>query len=234
MNTAAVEDAFNLSKEGSGTKVAGSFAWNTTNEKLTFDPTPALDTNAKYYINITTGAKDDSDPGNAIASAFSASFTTGAISGDLSLTASGADVSPSNAVLVGNTYNVSVTVVLTTNGVENIEVWVNVTGGTVPFNETITISSTKSKGSTETRYTTNEFTVKKGETYNIKVGIKTDDNSDNNGPVSRDVTAVEAPPAPTTSFEPTVIGIGIAVLVVAVLGTAVIWRKRKEKKKTKE
>jgi len=29
-------------------------------------------------------------------------------------------------------------------------------------------------------------------------------------------------------------GIGIAVLVVAVLGTAVVWRKKKEKKKTKE
>jgi len=31
-----------------------------------------------------------------------------------------------------------------------------------------------------------------------------------------------------------VIGIGIAVLVVAVLGTVVIWRKKKEKKKTEE
>jgi len=30
------------------------------------------------------------------------------------------------------------------------------------------------------------------------------------------------------------IGIGIAVLVVAVLGTMVIWRKKKEKKKTEE
>jgi len=31
-----------------------------------------------------------------------------------------------------------------------------------------------------------------------------------------------------------VIGIGIAVLVVAVLGTAVIWKKKKGKKKTEE
>jgi len=31
-----------------------------------------------------------------------------------------------------------------------------------------------------------------------------------------------------------VIGIGIAVLVVAVLGTAVIWKKKKEKKKIEE
>ena len=30
------------------------------------------------------------------------------------------------------------------------------------------------------------------------------------------------------------IGIGIAVLVVAILGTMVIWRKKKEKKKTEE
>ena len=46
------------------------------------------------------------------------------------------------------------------------------------------------------------------------------------------VTISAAPPS--TSFEPTLIGIGIAVLVVAVLGTAVIWRKRKEKKKSEE
>jgi len=30
------------------------------------------------------------------------------------------------------------------------------------------------------------------------------------------------------------IGIGIAVLVVAVLGTVVVWRRKKEKKKTEE
>jgi len=47
-------------------------------------------------------------------------------------------------------------------------------------------------------------------------------------------TGVEAPPVVTTSFEPTLIGVGIAVLVVAVLGTAVIWRKRKGKKKSEE
>lgn len=38
--------------------------------------------------------------------------------------------------------------------------------------------------------------------------------------------------AKTTSFEPTLIGVGIAGLVVAVLGTATtVWRKRKEKRK---
>jgi len=31
-----------------------------------------------------------------------------------------------------------------------------------------------------------------------------------------------------------VIGISIAVLVVAVLGTVVVWRRRKEKKKSEE
>ena len=30
------------------------------------------------------------------------------------------------------------------------------------------------------------------------------------------------------------IGVGIAVLVVAVLGTVVVWRRRKEKKKSEE
>lgn len=30
------------------------------------------------------------------------------------------------------------------------------------------------------------------------------------------------------------IGVGIAVFVVAVLGTVIIWKRKKEKKKTKE
>ena len=40
--------------------------------------------------------------------------------------------------------------------------------------------------------------------------------------------------AKITSFEPTLIGVGITGLVVTVLGTMVIWRKRKEKKKIVE
>ena len=47
-------------------------------------------------------------------------------------------------------------------------------------------------------------------------------------------TGVEAPSIVTTSFEPTLIGIGIAVLVVAVLGTVMIWKRKKGKKKTEE
>jgi len=47
-------------------------------------------------------------------------------------------------------------------------------------------------------------------------------------------TGVTAPPVATTSFAPPLIGINIAVLVVAVLGTVVVWRKRKGKKKSEE
>ena len=47
-------------------------------------------------------------------------------------------------------------------------------------------------------------------------------------------TGVTAPPVATTSFAPPLIGINIAVLVVAVLGTVMIWKRRKEKKKTEE
>ena len=47
-------------------------------------------------------------------------------------------------------------------------------------------------------------------------------------------TGVTAPPVVTTSFAPPLIGVGIAVLVVAVLGTLVIWKRKKEKKKTEE
>jgi len=47
-------------------------------------------------------------------------------------------------------------------------------------------------------------------------------------------TVVEAPSIVTTSFEPPLIGISIAVLVVAVLGTVVVWKRKKEKKKSEE
>ena len=43
-----------------------------------------------------------------------------------------------------------------------------------------------------------------------------------------------APPVATTSFEPPLIGIGIAVLVVAVLGTVLVWKRKKGKKKSEE
>ena len=47
-------------------------------------------------------------------------------------------------------------------------------------------------------------------------------------------TGVTAPPVATTSFEPPLIGISIAVLVVAVLGTVMLWKRKKKKKKTEE
>ena len=80
---------------------------------------------------------------------------------------------------------------------------------------------------------TGTFTPVAGKTYKITVWVvQIDTDGTNNGPRSTDVVSVEAPPAPTTSFAPPLIGVGIAVLVVAVLGTVVVWRKRKEKKKT--
>ena len=47
-------------------------------------------------------------------------------------------------------------------------------------------------------------------------------------------TGVTAPPVATTSFAPPLIGINIAVLVVAVLGTVVLWKRKKGKKKSEE
>jgi len=92
-----------------------------------------------------------------------------------------------------------------------------------------------SVGNTTTVETEGTFTPVAGKTYTITVVIdQIDLDPTNNGPRSTDVVSVEAPPPVLTSFAPPLIGVGIAVLVVAVLGTVVVWKRRKEKKKTKE
>ncbi|MCG2827235.1 MAG: carboxypeptidase-like regulatory domain-containing protein, partial [Thermoplasmatales archaeon] len=124
--------------------------------------------------------------------------------------------------------------VLTTQTI-NITVHVKNAGGSGTQTITVTISGTAySEGKTKTLGPNEEKDIYFPDAGPYAKGTYTITASTPTSTKDSSLTVVEAPPAPTTSFAPPLIGIGIAVLVVAVLGTAVIWRKKKEKKKTKE
>ncbi len=72
MNKADTEAAFSL--ENSTSAVAGTFTWNVQWTEMTFTPSQLLELDTVYWANITTGAKDDSQTGNAITSFYSANF----------------------------------------------------------------------------------------------------------------------------------------------------------------
>lgn len=74
MSTAATEGAFSTSPSTTGT-----FAWTLGNTKLTYTPGAQLDENTVYAITISTAAKDSNN--NAMAAAYSWSFTTVAFGG---------------------------------------------------------------------------------------------------------------------------------------------------------
>ncbi|MFQ6128361.1 MAG: Ig-like domain-containing protein [Thermoplasmata archaeon] len=74
MNTTSVESAFELRDTSTWTLVLGSFSWLA--DMVIFDPTTDLNPGTTYQTNISTLAKDDSDPGNALASQFEWTFTT--------------------------------------------------------------------------------------------------------------------------------------------------------------
>ncbi|MBA3044648.1 MAG: Ig-like domain-containing protein [Candidatus Thermoplasmatota archaeon] len=74
MNQAETEAAFTL--ENFTSTVAGTFGWNAQSTQMTFTPAQSLDLNTVYWVNTTTVAEDDSEPGNALATSNSSVFTT--------------------------------------------------------------------------------------------------------------------------------------------------------------
>ena len=203
-----------------------------------------------FTVNITANATAlDGDSGYVIIDVNSTKLTTKVDSAkakatvatgvDISvLSGDGAEITPISCALVGNTYHVVITAVNKgTSNALNVQFTVTLTGITFTDGSTTdtTPAMTVPAGGSNTTQTTKTFTVPSGITsFTIKVSYASTDGDNTNNEVTTTVTAVTAGAAPTTSFEPTVIGIGIAVLVVAVLGTAVIWKKKKEKKKTEE
>ncbi|MCG2826271.1 MAG: Ig-like domain-containing protein, partial [Thermoplasmatales archaeon] len=116
-------DAFGLFEEGNSTKVAGTITWNAAKGILTFNPTSNLDPDVKYYINITTDAKDKSEPGNNLQNVFSAWFeTTSALSITVDIPSTpdivwtGGTNHDIQYTIAGGTPNYDVTLEYSTNG----------------------------------------------------------------------------------------------------------------------
>jgi fibronectin type 3 domain-containing protein len=72
MNQTSTQDAFTL--ETGGDLVSGTFDWNLDNDRMTFDPTANLFWETRYWINITTEARDLL--GDSLSSPWTSSFTT--------------------------------------------------------------------------------------------------------------------------------------------------------------
>ena len=78
MNTTAAESSFLLSDSSTWTPVSGIFSWGAGDTQMIFDPDVDLLPDTWYTANFTVAAKDDSDPGNNLASQFSWTFQTAA------------------------------------------------------------------------------------------------------------------------------------------------------------
>jgi hypothetical protein len=79
MNATATEASFTLSDNATWTAVSGSFFWGGPNLTSSFNPDTDLLPNSWYTANFTSTAKDDSNPGNNMASLYSWSFMTAAV-----------------------------------------------------------------------------------------------------------------------------------------------------------
>jgi hypothetical protein len=144
------------------------------------------------------------------------------------------------------TSQVTISFYWTNNPAQPLSLWTSAGTGISAVNGTgsqfIPAAGETSTTRATAKATSNTFSFPSDGTYYIAVNISSSGNvikgNDDYYVIGatgdKSSTSLTAPLAPTTSFAPTVIGIGIAVLVVAVLGTVVVWKKKKEKKKTKE
>ncbi|OGS47712.1 MAG: hypothetical protein A3K66_02245 [Euryarchaeota archaeon RBG_16_67_27] len=68
-----------LREDPAGPWIPGTVSWDgPANTVLTFDPLPTLAASASYRVFVNASARDESDPGNPLASADSWTFTAGA------------------------------------------------------------------------------------------------------------------------------------------------------------
>jgi outer membrane protein assembly factor BamB len=79
MNVTATEGAFSLRDNATWTLVPGVFLWDIMNNmSTTFDPDTDLAPSSWFTVNVTTAAKDNSEPGNNLAF-YTWSFLTAAV-----------------------------------------------------------------------------------------------------------------------------------------------------------
>lgn len=121
MNTPSAEAAFSLKDTATWTLVTGTIApWTNT---MVFVPDSNLQLGTEYMANVTTGAMDDSDPGNSMLADFTWTFTT-ASTGDFELpTISDVTALPSPQEYPGS---VNISAIVQDN-VAVHSAWVNVT-----------------------------------------------------------------------------------------------------------
>ena len=97
MNTvvAGSSAALGLRVSPSGPWVTGTFSWNSPQDTiLTFTPASPLQADTIYDGFVNASARDDSDPGNALASAHTWAFTTGTATDTLPPQISSVSASP--------------------------------------------------------------------------------------------------------------------------------------------
>jgi hypothetical protein len=75
MSRSATQSAFALRRDGSTTRLSGTYAWNAASTVLTFNPSSNLVANAGYTASIGTGAKDV--VGYALPAAATSAFRAG-------------------------------------------------------------------------------------------------------------------------------------------------------------
>lgn len=116
--------SFGLRIAPAGPWVTGTFSWNSPqNTVMTFTPSTQLQPSTTYEAIANTTATDDSDPGNALASAYSWTFTTGTAADTQPPQISAVAATPA-VQEVGGAVNVSAVV---TDNFGVASVWLNVT-----------------------------------------------------------------------------------------------------------
>ncbi|MCK4456108.1 MAG: Ig-like domain-containing protein [Thermoplasmata archaeon] len=121
MNWIATEASFSLNDTTTWTPVAGTISW--AMNVMVFTPGASLQLGTEYNANVTSGAMDDSDPGNNMVALFNWTFTV-ASTGDLEPpTISDVTAVPSPQEYPGN---VNISAIVEDNVSVN-SVWVNVT-----------------------------------------------------------------------------------------------------------
>lgn len=111
MNRAETEAAFTL--ENGTSAIGGAFSWNAGSTVMTFTPAQDLKLNTTYWANITTGAEDNSEPGNPLASFNSTEFKIMAVVDTIGPKVTvGPDINPSPIYV---------------DGIHDMTIWINAT-----------------------------------------------------------------------------------------------------------
>lgn len=207
-------NAFAVQRVSDGAWIPGTVSWSPDATQIAFTPSASWDPITTYGVRANSTAKDDSDPGNAVAGPSTWPFTTGSAADTTSPVVASATASPS-AQVAGGTVTIIASV---TDNVALASVSVHVVGPSTDVNLTMTNPS----GSTWTV----QRTFSAVGTYTFAVWAL--DTSGNFASRSGSFTIQNVtlpPPAPGADYLPW-IGLGVALAILA--AAVVVWRRRKK------